>query len=304
MKKRTPGIWTHVLLTVLALLLVACVTLTGLCWQAARLTWDRQLYLSLTRDSMPMQLERVYGAIDEVAQTYHFSAETARAVVGEAELQTYWTQVVDWFLNLLSDSPDYQLPVWEDDALVEAVRLDAEFQQYVEAVDRRNVARDAVAGRVGDMIERTMMPLRMPVIAKGFQMVAQRIPVERLVTLLRWAPLAMLGASVVLCLLMLLLCVKCPARASAFIGSGLLGGAGLTALVMLAVHLLDVAGGCAVVSEPLAVLASALGNRLGVQLGIACAVLALVGAALLAVHQRWLSRPAAREGYEGRHARA
>lgn len=285
-----PGRSAHILLTLCALLLTLCVAMTCLAWQCVRLTSDRSMYYALTEKSMPLQMERIDVAINTLSAQYHFAPETALGAVTQASLQDYWMQVVDWSLGLLGSEPDYTLPFWDHTALVDAVRQDEEFQHWIPAVDRRNVARDTVAAQLGSTIERTMMPLRTPVIAKGMQMLAQRVDLPGMVSLLGRIPVLLGGLSLLLCLAMLLLGGRCPMRSLAFIGSGLLAGSGLTALVMLCIHLLDVAASCALVSDVLATLACALGRQLGLQLGMVCLALAAAGMVMLIAHQVWLKR--------------
>lgn len=279
---RTPGVPMRVLLFVLALMMTVLLALFALLWPASRLTYDRALYLSLTEETMPQQLEQVHAAVERAAQAHHFSSEAGFSAVTAESLQAYWTQVVDWTLGLFGDSPNYfEPPAWDAETLAETVRQDEQFQQAVDALERRSYARDVVAASVAAEVERTMMPLRPQVIAKGAHMLSSRVNLPRLMQLVRLLPWAVLGAAAVTALLLLLLSLRYR-LSPLYLGSCLLSAAALAALGLLGAHLLDIAGACAQVSGSMAALVEALGHRLGWHLGGCCLVLALLGAVLLA----------------------
>lgn len=287
-RAKTPGVSMRILLGALALMLVLMLSLFVLLSPASRLVHDRALYLSLTEETMPQQLTQVHAAVDRAAETYHFSASAGQAVVTEESLQAYWTQVVDWTLGLFGDDPNYfEPPAWDAEPLAEAVRQDEQFQQTVDALERRSYARDVVAAAVAEEVERTMMPLRPQVIAKGAHMLSSRMDIPRAVKLIQLIPWAVLGAAVVIAVMLLALSMRYH-LAPLYLGSGLLAAAGLGALGLLGVHLLDIAGACAQVSGSMAALVGALGHRLGWQLSGSCLVLALLGAVLLGweAHER------------------
>lgn len=285
--KKKPCVLARILTVCCAVLLVAAVAACGLTYQMSRLLTDTALHegVALDRRVTDAQLVQVENAVNALAAKYSFAPESVMAVVTRESITDYSSQVVGWWMGLLGEEPEMELPVWDTSAVEEAVREDELFREHTPANQRKTIARDNVAYEVGQAVEKAVMPVRVKLLAPFLPMVFERVDVPRCIKYLSLAPAVLAGAAAVLCLMILAAMRRQVSAAMLYIGAGLTGGALLVVLVGALAFALNVTGQVAELSPILAMQLSLLTKQIAAQAGLYVLVCLTVGVALMGLYQ-------------------
>ena len=296
MKKLLPGRLAHTLAILLTFLMTLTVFAAPLAWQGVRLLTDEALHESVALDSAvnDAQMVRITNMVEDLAAEQSFDPATVLALVTPEAVRAYNVEVVHWWMGLLQPDPVLTAPEWDADALQDAVREDPLFQEAVSSTLRRATARDKVAYPIADGIQSTVLPIRDQLVTlampKVLEKVSEKVDLYSLLDLVAKAPLALMGVSALLALLVLALMHRRLCKGGMYIGSALSAAGLLTLITLGAVALINPCAMIAQASSLLALQAGLLLKKLALPLVIIAAAELAVGLALIGVHQRRMSR--------------
>ena len=260
-----------------ALLAVVLLLLSALCALAACVTTEAfAREVGGTKSLRNLQQQRIGEAAQELTERWQLtpglmSEWTQGAADAQSEAVANW-----WGMLWQDEAADRAFPLWLDAsreaALVALIREDPGFIAATDADQRRAIARDEVVYALDEAVCDAVTPLRRSIVELGLTLLgdAVSLPLLRQMLLLGAAMLA--GAALALMI---------PARR--MVGSILLAAALLMAGASVPVALADIPG----LLAPLSGIAAMLGRNALACLGVlwygAAAVLALLGAAVIAV---------------------
>lgn len=292
MKKLLPGRLAHTLAILLTLLMTLTVFAAPLLWQGVRLLTDEALHESVALDSAvnDAQMVRITNMVEDLAGAQSFDPATVLALVTPDAVRAYNGEVIRWWMGLLQPDPVLTAPEWDAEALQDAVREDPLFQEAVPSTLRRATARDKVAYPIAEGVQATVLPIRDQLVTLAMPKVLEKVDLPRLVSLAGMVPPALAGASALLALLVLALMHRRLCKGGMYIGSALSAAGLLTLITLGAVALINPAGMIAQASSLLALQAELLLKKLALPLVITAAAELAVGLALIAVHQRRMTR--------------
>ena len=256
-----------------ALLAVVLLLLSALCALAACVTTEAfAREVGGTQSLRNLQQQRIGEAAQELTERWQLtpglmSEWTQGAADAQSEAVANW-----WGMLWQDEAADRAFPLWLDASreaeLVALVREDPGFIAATGADQRRAIARDEVVYALDEAVCDAVTPLRRSIVELGLTLLGDAVSLP----LLRQMLLLMAGAALALMI---------PARRMA--GSILLAAALLMAGVSVPVALADIPG----LLAPLSGIAAMLGRNALACLGVlwygAAAVLALLGAAVIAV---------------------
>ncbi|MDY4138989.1 MAG: hypothetical protein SOY30_06605 [Eubacteriales bacterium] len=300
MKKLLPGRLAHTFAILLTFLMTLTVFAAPLAWQGVRLLTDEALHESVALDSAvnDAQMVRITNMVEDLAAEQAFDPATVLALVTPEAVRAYNAEVVHWWMCLLQPDPVLTAPEWDADAIQDAVREDPLFQEAVSSTLRRATARDKVAYPIADGIQSTVLPIRDQLVTlampKVLEKVSEKVDLYSLLDLAAKAPLALMGVSALLALLVLALMHRRLCKGGMYIGSALSAAGLLTLITMGAFALLNPCAMIAQASSLLALQAGLLLKKLALPLVIIAVAELAVGLVLIAVHQRRLTRLASR----------
>lgn len=281
-KSLQPGRAARLLAYLTALLMALLLAAGSLVLLTGRVLSDRDLHAGVATDSrvQALQRERIDGKIDSLAAVYGFSAPAVRAAVSDEALRSFNLEVVDWWMGLWRDDAQAYAPTWSTTELVKLIRSDEGFLATVPSDMRTTVARDEIAYGIGSTLERVVLPVRTSLTEIGLPMVYDRVDVARLAGLMPMAGWLCLGGAALLLALTAALLHRRASMAVTLGGAAIIAAA-LTLLTLGAgVALLDLPGLAGEVSVVLGLQLSLLLSRVGLRLGVICALMILAGAAL------------------------
>ena len=292
MKKLLPGHLAHTLAILLTFLMTLTVFCAPLLWQGVRLLTDEALHESVALDSAvnDAQMVRITNMVEDLAAAQSFDPATVLALVTPDAVRAYNGEVIRWWMGLLQPDPVLTAPEWDAEALQDAVREDPLFQEAVPSTLRRATARDKVAYPIAEGVQATVLPIRDQLVTLAMPKVLEKVDLPRLVSLAGMVPPALAGASALLALLVLALMHRRLCKGGMYIGSALSAAGLLTLITLGAVALINPAGMIAQASSLLALQAELLLKKLALPLVITAAAELAVGLALIAVHQRRMTR--------------
>lgn len=283
-----PGRFAHVLAWIFTLLLTLCLTLTCLTWQAHRVLTDTALHESVALNDQvtQKQMARIEEKVIELAETYSFQPETVMALVDSEALAQYSREVIAWWMGLVQENPNLEVPGFDTDDIETAVREDVLFQENTAANMRRTIARDQVAYQVGLAIKRAVLPVRADILSAVMPKLTEKVNLPGLARLVALSPLLCGASAGMAALVLMLLMRKRLSKAGLYIGAGL-AAASLCAVGMLCLAgLLNIGGMIAEINSLLALQFNLLMGQIMLQVGLCAAVALAVGVGLIANHQR------------------
>ena len=296
MKKLLPGHLAHTLAILLTFLMTLTLFAAPLLWQGVRLLTDETLHESVALDSAvnDAQMVRITNMVEDLAAEQSFDPATVLALVTPEAVRAYNAEVIHWWMGLLQPDPVLTAPEWDADAIQDAVREDPLFQEAVPSTLRRATARDKVAYPTAEAIQATVLPIRDQLVTLAMSKVLEKVDLPALLTLAGRVPPVLAGASALLALLVLALMHRRLCKGGMYIGSALAAAGLLTLMTIGAVALINPAGMIAQASSLLALQVGLLLKKLALPLVITAAAELAVGLALIAVHQRRMTRLATR----------
>ncbi len=288
MKKRMPGKFAHILTVLLTLLMTLTLFLSALSWQGIRLLTNEKLHHSIAGDPAvtAAQMERITATVNEVAAAQSFDPATVMALVTEDAVRDFSLQSASWWLGFLQDDPVIAAPVWDTQAMEDAVREDELFRESVKSTLRRSVARDSVAYPIAQTIQEAVLPIRTQLISFAMPEVLSRIDMPAIMNMAVNIPLLLAAVSLAMAMLILIVMHRCVCKGGMYIGSGLAASALLTLMLLLGVLLLDPAAFIAQANALLALQVSMLLSQLALPLLIASMSALVIGFMLIALHQK------------------
>lgn len=283
-----PGVFAHVVMSLLAFLMMLCILLTGLTAVPAVTISSRYLQTSLAEDPtlLAAQAERIDTRIAQLAEKQSFDPVCLSAWTSPEALRLYSQDMAAWWPTLLVLKKPASMPSVSRDDVTNAVMDDPLFQSTHDAGKQKSVARDKVAGKVVSILQESIMPIRANLITTGIVAVSKKIDVRKYTAVLPWLPLLCLGAAAMLAGMMQLLCLRRPVRGLAFTGSALAAGGVLTLLVILVVALMNLPGIVGAYSPVLSAAVTPWLRQMGLYLGLWAAVLIIIGLLLMLAHQK------------------
>lgn len=287
-----PGKAAHFLAWILTLMLM--LLLTGMCltWQVNRVLTDAPAHESVAADPRvrKAQMERIEAQVQELAQQYAFQPETVMALVTEESIARYNRDVIAWWTGLLGSEPVMNAPAWPTREVEQAVREDEAFKAATPAETRRTVARDKVAYQVGQIVKKTVLPVRADILSALLPQVLRRIDVPTYMHYLSLTPLLCGVAAAICALLLLLVMIRRLSKGALYIGAAL-GASGLCVLgILTAFSLLGISGMTAELSGLLALQMDILMEKVFHQAGMYAAAALAAGVGLIALHQADIRR--------------
>lgn len=296
MKKLLPGKLAHTLAILLTLVMTLTIFAAPLAWQAVRLLTDKTLHESVALDSdvTDAQMVRITNMVEDLAKEQSFDPATVLALVTPEAVRDYNVEVIRWWMGLLQPDPGLTAPEWDAEAIQDAVRADPLFQEAVSSTLRRATARDKVAYPIAETIQSTVLPIRDQLVTLAMPKVLEKVDAPRLVSLASKLPLALMGVSVVLALLVLALMHRRLCKGGMYIGSALSAAGLLTLITLGVIALINPCAMIAQASSLLALQAGLLLKKLALPLVIMAVAELAVGFALIGVHQRRMTRLATR----------
>ncbi len=296
MSKRMPGFFAHALSALLALLLTVSLLLTALTLTMTRVLTDQGLHEGIATDALVTnaQMDAITAKVTALAEAQSFQPETVTALIAPEELRAYNRDVTRWWMDLLTfPEADTAAPVWDTQAIQEAVLEDPLFQEAHTPATRRTIARDQVAFAVGREIQSAVLPLRTQLIALAADAVRDRLDVSAHLDVFTQLPLWLGGVSAVLALMILLLTHRRLCKGGLYIGSALAAAGLILLLVLVLTAAADVPGMLGELSALLALQVNLLLQALAIPTAGMAAAGLLLGFGLIGQHQRRMSRLAA-----------
>ena len=292
MKKLLPGRLAHTLAILLTFLMTLTLFAAPLLWQGVRLLTDETLHESVALDSAvnDAQIVRITNMVENLAAEQSFDPATVLALVTPDAVRAYNAEVIRWLMGLLQPDPVLTAPEWDAETIQDAVREDPLFQEAVPSTLRRATARDKVAYPTAEAIQATVLPIRDQLVTLAMSKVLEKVDLPALLTLAGRVPPVLAGASALLALLVLALMHRRLCKGGMYIGSALAAAGLLTLMTIGAVALINPAGMIAQASSLLALQVGLLLKKLALPLVITAAAELAVGLALIAVHQRRMTR--------------
>lgn len=285
MSRQRAGLVARVVADILMLLLTLCLAALPFSAALSRLMNDRTLHEQVACDQrvIDAQQTRITQKVEEIAARVPFTASVALDGITREGLEDYNRAIVGWWMGLLEAEPSTELPVWDTETLEQAVREDEVFQTAIPATQRKAAARDQVGYAVSNAVTRTVVPLRVSFAEPFLPGVLAKIDLPRLVSLADKLPVALAIAGLAAALLAALVMTRDWRGALLRLGAAAVAGALVAGAVMLAVAWLQIPGQLGAGSEILGLQASLLLTRLARVTGVAAAVMATVGALLMAL---------------------
>ena len=282
-----PGAFAQVLSGVLAFVLMLCILLTGLTAGLQLFTGTTKIHadVALNPEVRAAQMARITDKVNKLAEKNGFAPETALSLITEAALDQYNVGMISWWQGLLQADPTFTAPAWDATALEAAIAADAGFLAAHEERQVKSAARNA-AKDVAAAIQEAVLPIRANLISFAFSKVLGKIDLAKYMAYVPYLPWAMGLACLLLSAAIMLLCARRPVRGAAFVGSGLCAGGLSTGCMMLAVALLDVPNMVSTMSVLLGLQVRLALHHLGLLLGAGALVCAVIGLALIFLHQK------------------
>ena len=224
------------------------------------------------------QAGNVKETVLELAETYGFDPADVLAEVDEAALTAYGGEVVT-FLRSLQEVGELIFPYYMTDTALNAIRNDAGFQEKVERTAQRMVSQEEIVRPIEKAAQNQVFPLRPQLIIAAYNMVSERISVDRAVQALdKWWLLPCCSAVLLLVLLLVDHRAFLGWAGSSFAGTGL-----MILSVWLCSGQLGIESSIAQVNPLFARYVSALLGNISRHALICAGVLLVLGLALLAM---------------------
>lgn len=289
---RLPGKLGHGLAILATFLLTVVLSVGCITWQVREVATDEELHTSIALNErvQAAQMERIEGAVQGLAEQYHFSPDTVMDIVTPEAVAQYNRDVIAWWMQLLADDPATDAPEWDASEVEAAVREDALFQENTPSTQRRSVARDGVAYEVGRAVTKAVLPVRATLLSLALPMALERIDVPRYMHLVNIAPRVCALAAAALCAILVVLMRRRVSKALMYVGSALAATALILIGCVLAVWSLGLTAMVGEVSSLLAMQLDLLGGHILLQAAVVTAVCLAAGCALIAVHQHDMKR--------------
>jgi len=291
-KNRLPGKLAHGLAILATFLLTVVLSVGCITWQVREVAADEDLHTSIALNDrvQAAQMERIEGAVHDLAEQYHFSPDTVMGIVTPEAVAQYNRDVIAWWMQLLTDDPVTDAPEWDASEVEAAVREDALFQENTPSTQRRTIARDGVAYEVGRAVTKAVLPVRTTLLSLALPMALERVDVPHYMQLVNIAPRVCVLAAVALCVILVVLMRRRASKALMYLGSALAATALILAGCVLAVWSLGLTAMAGEVSSLLAMQLDLLIGHILLQAAVVTAVCLAAGCVLIAVHQHDMKR--------------
>ena len=168
MKKTKPYLPARIASWICAVLLTTVLTGTVLCTAAVQALTSEENHIRIATDPQVIdgQMERIAGAVRDLAEEYGFSAEPVIRAVSRDEITELNTSMAGWWTKIVTEGIMDDEPSWTADALVPVM---------LETMDPEADSSDSYekAVKAAEEIEKTVragaMPVRMPILSFGLR---------------------------------------------------------------------------------------------------------------------------------------
>lgn len=270
----------HILLTIVTLIMVLMLCLTGVTAVGAKGLLDRDLHerIAASDANVDLQLAEAHRSVRELAQELCFDAEPVVALITRESLVSLNEESILWWQGALRAKDELQAPEYLCPALKDTLAADSAFL----AAGTCRPAEAAVA--VCKAVTKTVIPVRAQLFSIGFGAVWKRLD---LAGVLAWLPLLFVvpALTALLCVWLILLIAGRKPYGRSYVASGLFAGGALQLLVFALFGSLGITAQVAAVSPVLGAQLNVLAASLTPVLWISAAAELLVGA-VLALTQR------------------
>ena len=225
--KNKPCLPARIAAWVCAVLLTIVLAFTLLGITAARMisSEDSHVRISTDRQVIAGQMEKIAGAVRDLAEEYGFSAVPVIDAVSQDEITELNTRMAGWWTRIATEGIMGDVPSWSADSLIPVIM---ETMDPGKASDDPYEKAAEAAGEIEKAVREAAMPVRTSVISFGVRYLNRRIDLPGTVRTVSRLP--MLGGAVCLLLAgMIVLLTAGKIRSSLKYFGASFGGAGISA---------------------------------------------------------------------------
>ncbi len=226
-KKNIPYLPARIAAWVCAVLLTIVLACTLLGMTAARMLTSEENHVRISTDRQVIagQMEKIAGAVRDLAEEYGFSAGPVIDAIPQDEITELNTQMARWWTRIATEGIMEDVPSWSADSLIPVIM---ETMDPGKASDDPYEKAAEAAGKIGKTVGEAAMPVRTSVISFGVRYLNRRIDLPGAARTVSRLP--MLGGAVCLLLAGLIaLLTSGKVRSSLKYYGAAFGGAGISA---------------------------------------------------------------------------
>ena len=173
-KKENPCIPARIAAWVCAVLLTVALACTLLSITAVRMLTSEESHIRISTDRKVIagQMEKIAGAVRDLAEEYGFSAEPVIRAIPQDDISELNIQMARWWTRIATEGIMESVPSWSAESLIPAI---------METMDPGKVSGDPfdkaaeAAGEIEKTVQEAAMPVRTSLIAFGVRYLNRRV---------------------------------------------------------------------------------------------------------------------------------
>ncbi len=284
-KKENPCISARIAAWVCAVLLTVALACTLLSITAVRMLTSEESHIRISTDRKVIagQMEKIAGAVRDLAEEYGFSAEPVIRAIPQDDISELNIQMARWWTRIATEGIMESVPSWSAESLIPAI---------METMDPGKVSGDPfdkaaeAAGEIEKTVQEAAMPVRTSLIAFGVRYLNRRVDLPGAVRTASRFP-ALGGAACLLLAGMIALLTARKVRTSLKYYGAAFGGAGIAAAFCM------ILAGTAGIQEMISRVSEGMSRQTGLAIrglvlegGLYILILLAAGAACLIIYTR------------------